>query len=96
MFDQRPGCQLEAVLFHDADTLDFMGTIGITRMISIVGLDDWTPTLPKAIDLIERFSLELPDRLITSEAREVGRVRRAEMESFLAALRQQTSGLANL
>jgi hypothetical protein len=33
------------VIFHDADTLDFMGAIGVTRLLSIVGLDDWTPGL---------------------------------------------------
>lgn len=96
MFDAEPGASREAVLFHDADTLDFMGAVGVMRMLSIVGLDDWTPDLPAAVGLIRRFSRELPGRLVTPAAREMGRVRQAEMEAFLAAVAGETDGFVNI
>ena len=34
----------EVAFFHDADVLDFLGAIGIARMISVVGLERWPPT----------------------------------------------------
>jgi uncharacterized protein len=90
MFYADPAPQIEAVIFHDADVLDFMGAIGVARLLSIVGLDDWTPDLKSATELIQRFSQELPERLHTPQARQMGKVRHAEMETFLTALSNET------
>jgi len=91
MFYAQPANSLEAIIFHDADTLDFMGIIGVTRLLSIVGLDDWTPDLKSAIALIEHFSKDLADKLITPEAKSIGKARQAEMVAYLDALSQETS-----
>ena len=90
MFYANPAPQIEAVIFHDADVLDFMGAIGVARLLSIVGLDDWTPDLKSAIELIQRFSQELPEKLYTPQARQMGKVRQAEMETFLTSLSNET------
>jgi uncharacterized protein len=42
MFYAKLGESIESKIFHDADTLEFMGIIGITRILSIVGIADWT------------------------------------------------------
>lgn len=91
MFYARPVSRHEALLFHDADTLDFMGAVGIARMLSIVGLDDWTPDLKTSIDLIERFNRDLPARLLTPSAQHIAAIRKTEMTTFLGALAQETS-----
>ena len=93
MFYANPTSQIEAIIFHDADVLDFMGAIGVTRLLSIVGLDDWTPDLKSAIELIQRFSRDLPGKLHTPQARQMGKVRQAEMETYLAALSNETRNL---
>jgi len=91
MFYDHPNPELcEAVVFHDADVLDFLGVIGITRILAIVGIDDWTPTLPDAVKLIEQFSDTLGDKVITEQARAIARSRTQEMKEFLAALRDET------
>jgi uncharacterized protein len=90
MFYADPAPQIEAVIFHDADVLDFMGAIGVARLLSIVGLDDWTPDLKSAIELIQRFSQELPGKLHTPQAQQMGKVRRTEMEAFLTSLSDET------
>ena len=90
MFYANPTSQIEAIIFHDADVLDFMGAIGVARLLSIVGLDDWTPDLKSAIELIQRFSQELPGKLHTTQAQQMGKIRRAEMEAFLTALSNET------
>ena len=87
---------LEVKIFHDADTLEFMGSIGITRILSIVGIDDWTPDLKSAVKLIQKFSNELPQRLYTEKAKEIGIARKREMDLFLINLASQTRNLNDL
>ena len=93
MFSATPGESIEAVLFHDADTLDFLGAAGVARILAIVGLDDWTPDLPTAVSLLQHFRQELPDKLITRPAQSLGLLRAEEMDTFLAALGAETSNL---
>lgn len=93
MFYSKPSDQIESIIFHDADTLDFMGMIGITRLLSIVGKDDWTPDLSSTIKIIQRFSKELPQYLCTQVAKEVGNKRKEEMEEFLENLKEETNQL---
>jgi uncharacterized protein len=91
-----PPTSTEAIVFRDADFLDFLGAIGVTRMLAIVGIEDWTPDLKKAVSLIQRRCQELPGKLLTRPAKRIGKVRQAEMLSFLAALSNETDKLENL
>ncbi len=93
MFYSNPENWPEDIVFHDADTLDFMGDIGIARILAIVGLDEWTPDLRSAVELIRRFRLQLPDSLVTRSAGFIGEARRAEMEAFLEGVSESTDGL---
>jgi uncharacterized protein len=96
MFYATPSDSVESILFHDADTLDFMGIIGITRILSIVGIDDWTPDLKSAITLIEKFSKELPQKLYTEKAKQIGDIRKKEMEDYIENLKNQTTNLEHI
>lgn len=93
MFYSEVGPSSEAVIFRDADILDFMGIIGITRILSIVGKDDWTPNLEIAVELIQKFSEELLEKLVTTEAYRIGTIRKSEMDDFLDRLSLQTDDL---
>jgi len=90
MFHVKPSDIKESIIFHDADTLDFMGTIGISRILAIVGIEDWTPDLKSAIYLIQKFHDELPLQLYTTAAKEICIKRSYEMKNFLDSLAQQT------
>ena len=81
----------ESIIFHDADTLDFLGAIGIARLLAIVGKEDWTPDLKSAIFLIQKFYDELPLQLYTTAAKEICNERLFEMKDFLSKLSQQTN-----
>lgn len=59
----------EAVVFHDADILDFLGMIGIARIYSIIGIDDWAKNMKEAYDLLWKFRNELPAKVITQAAK---------------------------
>ena len=90
MFYHEPDTHPESLFFHDADALDFMGVIGVTRMLSIVGLDDWAPDLDSAVRLLKKFCAELPEAMATSQAQIIAAERRREMEAFIQALSEQT------
>jgi uncharacterized protein len=96
MFYSEVGASSEAVIFRDADILDFMGVIGITRILSIIGKDDWTPNLEVAVELIQKFADELLDKMVTDEAYRIGMLRKSEMDDFLSRLSYQTQNLENL
>jgi len=93
MFNAKLGESIESKIFHDADTLDFLGIIGITRILSIVGKEDWTPDLKSAISLIEKFSKELPQHLHTEKSKEIGKLRQKEMLEYLNKLKNETNNL---
>ena len=93
MFYENPSSKKESVIFHDADVLDFMGIIGVTRLLSIVGISDWAPNLRTAIELIQRFSKELLEKLHTPQARQIGKIRQEEMDNYLETLSKETCNL---
>src|SRR5271157_4130279 len=86
MFYSQPADEWEAIVLHDADTLDFLGMVGIMRIFAIVGRDDWAPDLPSAVRRIQKFMQDLPGALHTETAREWGEQRKGEMEEFLRKL----------
>src|SRR5215510_6379238 len=85
-----------AILFRDADILDFMGAIDIARIVSLTMREQFTPDLPHAIDVIRRQLSEMPARLQTAAAKREGQKRALEMQQFLDALAQETDSLRSL
>ena len=95
-FDRPPADRPEARAFRDADILDFMGSVGVTRLLSIVGLEDWTPDVQSAVEVIEQFADELPNKLDLPTSHEIAATRGAEMRLYLHGLREETAVLAAL
>src|SRR5437899_2149583 len=57
-----------AILFRDADILDFMGAIDVARIVSLTSREQFTPDLSHAIEVIRRHMAEMPGRLQTAAA----------------------------
>jgi uncharacterized protein len=87
MHDKQPGQRPEAIALHDADTLDFLGTVGIARRLAVTGN---ATSYDGGIERIVDFSRKLPDRLVTRAAQEMARSRVAEMRTFVRQLDSQT------
>jgi uncharacterized protein len=93
MFDATPDISSnEAVVLHDADVLDFLGAIGISRIYSIIGIDDWAKDMDEAHKLLENFRVSLPSKLITKTAKEIAAIRVAEMDVFFSQLDAESNG----
>src|SRR5262245_26386082 len=82
----------EAVALHDADTLDFLGAIGVARIVSLTGRHRWATDLQAAVKTLGGFHEELPAKLVTAAAKRRSAERVAEGKAFLAALRAEAEG----
>jgi uncharacterized protein len=90
MFYSKTGARPEAIALHDADTLDFLGYIGIARILSLTSRHGWAGDLPGAIATIAKFSTELPPKLLTKAAGKIADERVREMKGFLDGIDVQT------
>src|SRR5512143_3998738 len=86
MYYHTPGKSPEAVLFRDADTLDFLGAIGIARICSITTRHRWATDLPAAIATIRQNAKALPTSLHSAAARREAEGRLAQMRMLLDAI----------
>jgi uncharacterized protein len=90
MYSRDPGADPEAIFLHDADTLDFLGSIGIARILAITGTHRWASDLPGAVATIRKHAQELGARLVSKPARQRAEKRIAEMQSFLETIEKET------
>ena len=88
MYYMNPGSDTAAIVLHDADSLDFLGAVGAARMLSLTG--DKAPSFAPAVRTLRKFLIEIPPRLITRTARQLGNQRSAELRAFLDALNAET------
>ena len=85
-----------AIVLHDADTLDFLGIIGVTRILSLSTRHPWASDLQTAVVTLENFSEQLPASLKTQAAKTMAETRVVEMRSFLETLKKQSNQGATL
>lgn len=88
--DEQPGAT-EARVLHDADTLDFLGDIGVARIVSLTTRHRWAPDLSGAHATIKKFQLDLPGKLVTKTARRIARKRVKQSKRYLASVRRQSA-----
>jgi len=82
----------EAILFRDADTLDFLGTIGLVRIFALTGKHRWATDIDTAEATVRKNATDLPPRLTTPAARAIAAVRVAEMNVLLSQLAKEKDG----
>lgn len=89
--DDRP--TTEAKVLRDADMLEFLGAIGLIRLLSIVETEDWVPEPKAAISLALDFAEQLPGKLFYETSRMMADERVAETTAFVDALGAETADL---
>ena len=85
-----------AVLFRDADILDFMGAIDVARIISLTTREKFTPDLSHAVAVIKQQMTEMPKLLQSDAAKREGEKRVREMQQYLDALSAESDSLTVL
>jgi hypothetical protein len=95
MFNREPKTP-EATYLHDADALDWLGAVGVARVVALVDPAGGAPDGPAAIKMLEEYAAAAVKGVKTpAGAREMAR-RRPEGEAFLNALRRETENLTTL
>jgi hypothetical protein len=95
MFDRTPEGP-EAIYLHDADALDWLGAIGIARVLALVDPNGGAPTTAVMVKRLEDTLAGVPPRVVSAAGRKRLDARVTELRDFLAALRRETADLANL
>jgi uncharacterized protein len=88
MYYRNPGHLPEAIVLHDADSLDFLGAIGAARMISLTG--EKSRDFGAAVAALRSLQHDVPSRLLTKTGRRIGAQRLAELQNFLDDLRRES------
>jgi uncharacterized protein len=86
----------EALYLHDADALDWLGAIGIARIIALVDPHGGNPDGPKAVALLSDNLSKVPEHVFSPAGRAQVSQRKAELEKFLGDLGRETDELRNL
>ena len=93
MYYAEPEHTSEARVFHDADALDYMGAIGVARILAATGAEDWPDDLAGSVDSIRSMRRDVPASLVLESARAIAEERRGVMEEFLVLVSRETDGL---
>lgn len=88
MHDKQPGSRGETIVLHDADTLDFLGAVGVARRLAVTGT---AKDYSGGVDRVREFADKLPGRLVTRAAKAMAMPRVVEMRQFLDQLEAETA-----
>lgn len=95
MFDRKP-VGAEAIYLHDADALDWLGAIGVARVLALVDPNGGEPDGPKAVKMLEDNLARVPDGVVSPAGRKRLPTLRRELADFLEDLRRETDGYRTL
>lgn len=80
----------EARYLHDADTLDWLGAIGVARLLALADPNGGKPTAPDIIKGIKANQAAVPKGVVTPAGKARGAPMIAEENAFLDAPAKQT------
>ena len=95
MFDRAPAGP-ESTYLHDADALDWLGAIGVARIIATVDAGGGDPDGPKAVQMLEENLASVPAGVRSPSARRRLPALEAELRGFIVRLRAETDNLRTL
>jgi hypothetical protein len=95
MFDREPA-GAESIYLHDADALDWLGAIGIARVIALADPNGADPTGPAVVKMLEQNLADVPARVLSPAGRALMPQRREELRRFLEDLRRESDDLRSL
>jgi HD domain len=86
----------EALYLHDADALDWLGAIGVARIMALIDPNGGNPNGPKAAAMLEDNLAKVPARVLSPAGRAQLPRRQTELKQFLQDLRRESQDLRTL
>jgi hypothetical protein len=93
---QRDPVGPEALYLHDADALDWLGAIGVARIVALADRNGGKPTTVDVMPMLEENLDKVPARVLSPAGRALLPERRAQLEQFLKDLKQESEDLRTL
>ncbi|MGI8650074.1 MAG: hypothetical protein ACR2KW_06800, partial [Rubrobacter sp.] len=84
----EPAPFIESSLLNDAICLDYLGSVGMSRILAMVGSEEDVPDLRTAISHAEGLRRNLPGMLEHESSRYLAGERVLEMDEFIETLRR--------
>ena len=88
-----PGASAEATLLKDAVALDYLGAIGLSRVLAMVSTEEDVPDIPAALDQAEGLRRQIPPLLTLESSKTLAHKRTAEMDEFITGVKAATDDL---
>lgn len=95
MFDREPSGP-EALYLHDADALDWLGAIGVARIIALADSGGGAPDGPAAVKMLDENLAKVPSRVLSPAGQARMPKLRLELQQYLEDLRRESDDLRNL
>ena len=95
MFNRKPAGP-EAVYLHDADALDWLGAIGVARVIALADPNGGDPDGPKVVKMLESNLADVPSGVVSPAAGLRLPALTGELANFLKDLRRESADLRSL
>ncbi len=83
----------EATVLKDAVALDYLGVVGLSRVLAMVGSEKDVGDIRAAVWHAESLRRQIPDLLVLETSRDIARRRNKETDRFVEDLRDATAGL---
>ena len=92
MFDRKPVAP-EAIYLHDADALDWLGAIGVYRLVSLVDTTGGQPDGAATVAQLRTFLAAVPAGVVSPAGKRALPGREAWLKSFLDTLGAESDGM---
>jgi uncharacterized protein len=88
-YNPNPPTTVEETVFHDADLLDFLGAIGVTRLVSLSTREGF-PDIGGSLKVVDKLFTQVPEKLVGTTAKIIGEKRLNEGKEFLKVLDEES------
>jgi len=95
MFERDP-VGPESIYLHDADALDWLGAIGIARILALIDPEGGKPDSHEIVAMLEEYTANVPKRVITPSGKLLSRQRVRESVHYLLQLKSESENLTTL
>jgi hypothetical protein len=86
----------ESLYLHDADALDWLGAIGVARILALADPNGGEPTGPAVVKMLDDNLAQVPARVLSPAGRALVPQRSAELRQYLQDLRRESEDLRTL
>ena len=86
----------EALYLHDADALDWLGAIGVARVMALVDPNGADPNGPTQVKMLEDNLKDVPARVLSPAGRARVAQRKTELAEFLENLGRESENFRTL